>query len=361
MDLKTCHFLVKDLLGWFAQEARPLPWRVLGRNHPNPYHVWLSEIMLQQTTVATVRPYFEAFIKRWPTPHDLAQASQDDLLTQWQGLGYYARARNMHKTAQILRDTYQGDFPNTVEALQKLPGIGPYTAAAIAAIAFDAPVVPVDGNIARIFARLYRLKTGLPSLLSEVREKGQVLTHHTGHHGDLAQGLMDLGAQVCTPQKPACSRCPLQTYCAAFEVGDPECFPVRKVRVLKPTKYATAFYLENETGGIWLQKRPESGMLASMMEVPSTPWSESCDPSNVPPESSSSAPLSLDWQTCPGKIKHTFTHFHLVVTVWHARAPHELSLPRGAWYIPSQLSTLALPTLMKKIIHHGREKGPSIK
>lgn len=356
MDLHLCQPLVKDLLTWFHQEARELPWRVVGRNHPNPYHVWLSEIMLQQTTVATVHDYFKDFIAHWPSLQELAEASQDQVLTKWQGLGYYSRARNLHKAAQVLVSEHKGKLPASSSDLAKLPGVGPYTAAAIAAIAFDEAVVPVDGNIARVYARLCHLKTPLPDLLKEVREKVQCLTDQNGHHGDLAQALMDLGARICRPKAPLCEQCPIKAYCQAYQTGDQEQLPVKKPKALKPTRYATAFYLETHNGKIWLQKRPETGLLAGMMEIPSSPWVEdtpkdiSCAESPFP---------TLGWSLCQGEVKHTFTHFHLIVSVWKA-VTNEFPLKSGDWYLSKDLKDLALPTLMKKILKVGKQSEPSL-
>ena len=339
--------------------------------------------MLQQTTVTTVRPYFDAFLERWPKLEDLASACEDEVLTQWQGLGYYSRARNLHKAAQFLVVSHQGNFPQDLKALETIPGVGPYTAAALGAIAFNLPTVPVDGNIARVFARLCRLETPLPDLLTEVRHKiqclanpqqekqtttGQILdvgdqTHDNNqdndqgffHHGDLAQALMDLGARLCKPKKPSCEECPIRSYCKGFQAGDMGSFPLRKPKPRKPTKYAMAFYVENQDGALWLQKRPESGLLARMMEVPSTPWQE--EETEDKEAGGVILPFSsLTWQPCPQKVKHTFTHFHLVITVWRAVAPHSFPLPAGGWYLPETLQDQALPTLMKKIIEEGRKK-----
>lgn len=358
MDLTLCQPLVKDLLIWFHQEARDLPWRTVGRNHPSPYHVWLSEIMLQQTTVATVQDYFTAFLKSWPTLQDLAKASQDEVLTKWQGLGYYSRARNLHKAAQVLVAEHGGRFPRRADSLLKLPGVGPYTAAAVAAIAFNEAIVPVDGNIARVYSRLCRLTTPLPDLLKEVREKGQCLTKQDGHHGDLAQALMDLGARLCKPKKPLCSQCPLRPYCQAYAAQDQENYPVKKPKAQKPTRTTNAFYLERQDGQLWLQRRPEKGLLAGMMEIPSSPWIEATDPDLR--EVSFPVPTfpfpMLAWSPSSTLVTHTFTHFHLKVRVWTARLTLQTSLPKGDWYPMDALTDLALPTLMKKILKVGHEK-----
>lgn len=312
------------LLKWYAKAQRALPWRT---DIKNPYHTWLSEIMLQQTTVVTVIPYFNAFIERWPTVQDLALASLDDVLTQWQGLGYYSRARNLHKCAQILAK----DFPITEKELLKLPGIGPYTAAAIASIAFDEQAAAVDGNVVRVISRYFAIKKVKPVM--EVTERVKTLLPFK-KNGDFTQALMEFGALLCRPKNPNCGTCPLQSGCRAYLQGKVESFPVKEPKQKLPTRYATAFILKREDGAILLRKRPLQGLLGGMMEVPSTPWVE-------------------EGKTEQGKgpiVRHTFTHFHFEVNV---QLSSDLSAFEGIWVFPQDLKNYALPTIMKKIIEQG--------
>ncbi|MBA3813846.1 MAG: A/G-specific adenine glycosylase [Alphaproteobacteria bacterium] len=315
------------LLKWYAKAQRKLPWRT---DVKNPYHTWLSEIMLQQTTVATVIPYFNAFIKRWPTVQDLCSASLDEVLTQWQGLGYYSRARNLHKCAQILAK----GFPSTEEDLLKLPGIGPYTAAAISSIAFDEQAAAVDGNVVRVISRYFAIATLKPTL--EIRERVKTLLP-TEKNGDFTQALMEFGALLCRPKNPLCITCPLQSGCQAYMQGKTENYPMKAPKRKLPTRYATAFILRREDGAILLRKRPLQGLLGGMMEVPSTPWVEEKD--------------QADWS---GPIvRHTFTHFHFEVRV---QLVTDLEAVEGVWVYPQDLKNYALPTVMKKIIASGFNK-----
>ena len=312
------------LLKWYAKAQRALPWRT---DLKNPYHTWLSEIMLQQTTVATVIPYFYAFIERWPTVQDLANASLDEVLTQWQGLGYYSRARNLHKCAQILAK----DFPATEENLLKLPGIGPYTAAAIASIAFDEKAAAVDGNVIRVISRYFAINTIKPMI--EVREKVKSLLP-SRKNGDFTQALMEFGALLCRPKNPRCVTCPLQSECQAYHQGKVELFPIKISKQKLPTRYATAFILRREDGAILLRKRPPQGLLGGMMEVPSSPWI---------------GEKNLEEWSGP-IVRHTFTHFHFEVRVQLVTNEEAFE---GVWVYPQDLKNYALPTIMKKIIEQG--------
>ncbi len=337
--------LQEKLLTWYDQHRRTLPWRAQAGMHPNPYHVWLSEIMLQQTQVATVIPYFNAFIERWPTVTALATASLDDVFHAWQGLGYYSRARNLHACAQTVAASYHGIFPQTFEALRLLPGIGDYTAAAIAAIAYDHPVVPVDGNVVRVFSRLLALTTPLPALKDEVWE---VVKSFTPQHraGDFAQALMDLGATLCRPRSPDCSVCPFTTECLAYRQEIAENLPRKASKPQKPTRYGMVFAMLSEQQEIYLQRRPEKGLLAGLMEVPSTPWIE--NPWSWQ-EAVNYAPIQAQWQSVDTMVSHTFTHFHLKLGIVIAKISPQ-KVKEGQWVHLSNLKSVALPTVMKKVM-----------
>ena len=304
--------------------------------------------MLQQTTVATVGPYFAAFLARWPTVADLAAAPLDDVLTAWAGLGYYARARNLHRCARVIAAERGGIFPDTEEELVQLPGIGPYTAAAIAAIAFGRRAVVVDGNVERVVARLHAVETPLPAAKTELRRLADHLTP-SRRAGDFAQAMMDLGATVCLPRGPKCLLCPLESFCSAKAKGLEQALPRRQPKAAKPTRRAVAFWLMGPQGELLLRRRAESGLLGGMMEVPSTPWRETSWNSA---EAREAAPLDAEWRALPGVVRHTFTHFHFEVTVWAARLAHT-SADSGRWVAVDALADEALPTVMRKIIDHG--------
>ncbi len=312
----------EKLLIWYDKASRTLPWR---KSPPNPYYTWLSEIMLQQTTVATVIPYFHDFLKKWPTLKDLAGASLDDILVAWQGLGYYSRARNLHKCAQELAKA----FPSTKEELLKLPGIGPYTAAAIAYIAFEQKSAAVDGNVIRVLSRYFAIPA--PKPMEEVKNSLQTLLPEA-RCGDFTQALMELGALVCRPKNPSCDLCPLQTDCKAYILGKSEAFPTKALKQKLPTRYATAFLIQREDGALLLRKRPSQGLLGGMMEVPTTPWEET--------------------HTREERlvVKHTFTHFHFQVGICYLPTAEGFE---GVWVHPQDLKSYALPTVMKKIIKAG--------
>ncbi len=337
--------LAVTLLDWYGVHARDLPWRAKPGRRADPYHVWLSEIMLQQTTVAAVRAYFQKFINLWPTVHDLAAASLDDVLKAWAGLGYYARARNLHACAQVIAKELGGRFPETEEALWALPGIGPYTAGAIAAIAFDHPAAAVDGNVERVLSRLYAVETPLPSSKPHIRELAQALVPGA-RAGDFAQAMMDLGATICTLKSPACGDCPWTDHCAARKMGIAASLPRRKPKAERPTRYGTAFWIERDDGAVLLRRRPERGLLGGMMEVPSTEWTGS-----LPRNPNASAPFDATWKKVRGKVEHTFTHFHLELSVLKAQsiAPADLC-PSYRWVPRKDLATEALPSVMRKVV-----------
>ena len=335
------------LLAWYDREARDLPWRARsGRGRPDPYHVWLSEIMLQQTTTAAVKGYFVAFLARWPVLDDLARASLDEVLRTWAGLGYYARARNLHACARAVVTMHGGAFPEDEERLRQLPGIGPYTAAAIAAIAFGQRAAAVDGNVERVIARLHAIETPLPKAKTLIRELTLALVP-AARPGDFAQALMDLGATVCAPRSPACEICPLTDDCLGRRRGIASLLPRRGKRKAPPVRHGTAFWIERADGAILLRRRPEKGLLGGMMEIPSTPWTES-----PPPRPGRLAPVRTRWRPVAGGVSHTFTHFRLELAILRAHVARNVVI-RGdgdfRWVKASELAGEALPSVMRKV------------
>lgn len=341
----------QDLLNWYDANSRAFPWRARANRTPNPYHVWLSEMMLQQTTTTAVVPYFERFLALWPTVHDLARASLDEVLHAWQGLGYYARARYLHACAKKLCDEYGGEFPREENQLRTLPGIGPYTAAAIASIAFNKKATPVDGNIIRVMSRLFGIETFYPQSLPEIRRHAGQLTSEM-RPGDFAQALMDLGSTVCTSKAPKCQACPWQCACLAFKSGHAGELPRKLAKKPLPVRYAMVFWLVHEDGCVILNRRSEKGLLGGMMEFPSTPWQEqSWTLKNALPY----APIDVTWSLLDPVVSHTFTHFHL-----------ELSLLKGIshtkplgtlWDFPQNFPRYAFPTVMKKVAQAAQTHG----
>lgn len=347
------------LLAWYDAERRDLPWRYGRREKADPYRVWLSEIMLQQTTVKAVIPYFEAFTRRWPTVAALAAAERDDVLAAWAGLGYYSRARNLHACARAIMDEHSGDFPRSARELAELPGIGPYTAAAIAAIAFRERVTPVDGNVERVVSRLFAVRTPLPKAKAEIRRLAGTLTP-ARRPGDFAQAMMDLGASICTPRKPSCLMCPLQQDCHAHHLGIAQSLPVKPAQVERPVRVGTAFVVLREDGAVLLRRRPEAGLLGGMLEVPSTDWDETV---LSPQQTMRSAPVSADWWPVPGFVAHVFTHFRLELAVMRAIVPVETTLmlwahaERCSWVARRDLQAQALPSVMRKVIAHALKES----
>lgn len=332
------------LLRWYDNHARQLPWRIRAPNKADPYHIWLSEVMLQQTTVATVKGYYADFLKRWPKVQDLAAAPEGDVMAAWAGLGYYARARNLHACAKEVVTKYDGHFPANEEGLRALPGIGPYTAAAVAAIAFDIPAVVVDGNIERIISRLYAIETALPASRPEIREKGGLITPQL-RAGDFAQGMMDLGAMICTPQKPACGLCPFEVACIAKAQGEPTRYPVKAEKKPRPERQGIVFYARRMDGKVLTRIRPKKGLLGGMMEFPSIGWEASS------PKWEGDAPLPGEWQEIGGQVVHVFTHFKLHLEVRFAQIATDIPPLDGFdWTDEVDLETSALPTLMKKVM-----------
>ncbi|WP_416898538.1 MAG: A/G-specific adenine glycosylase [Minwuia sp.] len=344
--------IVADLLAHYDIHRRVLPWRALPGETPDPYRVWLSEIMLQQTTVATVGPYFRAFTERWPTVEALAAADQDEVMHAWQGLGYYSRARNLLKCAKTVVAEHGGRFPETEAGLLELPGIGPYTAAAIAAIAFDRPAMPVDGNIERVTARLFAIEAEMPGSKPELRRLAATLTPER-RPGDFAQALMDLGATICTPKSPACTRCPLGPHCEAAAKGIAAQLPRRAPKKAKPTRHAVFFWLVRDDGAVLFQRRPDEGLLGGMVMPPSTPWREEGPWDEG--EALSHVPAHTEWRELNGTVRHGFTHFHFDMTVWTGQAVG--GGPDGVWARPDEFGALALPTVAKKLCRHALDGG----
>jgi len=338
--------MTHKILTWYEDHQREFPWRATTFRKVNPYYVWLSEIMLQQTTTQTVIPYFQNFIRLWPTLKDLSLASQDDVLHAWQGLGYYSRARNLHKCAIYLQENEQGKFPTTEPELLKLPGVGPYTAAAIAAIAFKTPTLPIDGNIKRILSRYHAQEffpgKGLTEKFISVEQPGAV-----------AQALMDIGATLCRPQNPDCLRCPLQSTCQAHIKGQEHDFPVRKQRKSPPERYGYIYWVENPQNEVLLVKRPETGLLGGMMGFPGTPWSDTPWQDTFP-----KVPFVYKQaQKIKGDVRHTFSHFHINLRVIHYTGVTHIER-EDSWLWGADLSKYAFPTVMKKIIRLVRDYDP---
>ncbi|HYI47199.1 MAG TPA: A/G-specific adenine glycosylase [Allosphingosinicella sp.] len=323
------------LLCWYVVDKRRLPWRAEAGS-PDPYCVWLSEVMLQQTTVAAVKPYFEKFTARWPTVQALAAAQDGEVMAAWAGLGYYARARNLLACARSVANEHGGRFPDTEAALLKLPGIGAYTAAAIAAIAFGRRAVVVDGNVERVVARLHALKEPLPRARARIRALADAITPHE-KAGDFAQAMMDLGATICTPRGPACGRCPLQGCCAAFREGAPERYPARAPKAARPRRKGNAYWLEHD-GDVLLVRRPASGLLGGMLGLPTEP------------------PAQAEWREA-GAVDHVFTHFALTMTLMCAETDRRPDVDRydSLWWPVERIGEAGLPTLFAKLAARGAD------
>jgi A/G-specific adenine glycosylase len=334
------------LLDWYDRERRHLPWRSAPGEHADPYHVWLSEVMLQQTTVATVKAYFEKFLHLWPTVEALAAAPQDHVLKEWAGLGYYARARNLHACAQKVTDEYGGTFPASEDKLLRLPGIGDYTAAAIAAIAFDIPATVVDGNIERVISRINRINSPLPEAKKPIKLATKTVTPKK-RAGDFAQAMMDLGSSLCTPKAPKCLLCPVQSFCQAARAGDMTTYPVKKPKKPKPTRRAVSFWIKHE-GHILLERRASKGLLGGMPGLFSTPWEER-NGFPATQEWLSAAPFEANWAPLNGQSTHTFTHFHLETLLVAATAPKRLNIENGFWHPETEIVHVGLPTVFAKM------------
>jgi A/G-specific adenine glycosylase len=346
-----------DLLDWYDRHRRELPWRAAAGATTDPYRVWLSEIMLQQTTVTAVAPYFNRFIARWPNVQALAAAELDDVLKAWAGLGYYARARNLHACARTVAHQYAGCFPATEAALAELPGIGPYTAAAIAAIAFGVRSAAVDGNVERVVARLFALDEELPAAKSHIRSLAARLVPPR-RCGDFAQAMMDLGATICTPKRPACAVCPWMKACRARQRGDQASFPRRAPKPEGRLRRGAAFVALRNDGCVLMRSRPPKGLLGGMTEVPTTPWTHDFDADQALPQAPQLARAQPKWRHLPGVVTHVFTHFPLELVVYRAQFPVTAVAPAGTrWIALADLAGEALPSLMRKVVAHALGDG----
>ena len=342
-----------DLLAWYDRHRRVLPWRAKPGEAIDPYRVWLSEIMLQQTTVKTVGPYFARFVARWPDVGALAAALLDDVLRLWAGLGYYARARNLHACARAVAE--RGGFPRSEAELTTLPGIGRYTAAAIAAIAFDDHAVPVDGNVERVVTRLFAIEEELPAAKPEIQRIAQTLAPDV-RAGDFAQAMMDLGATICTPVKPACALCPWMDGCAARRRGDPQSFPRKAPKREGKLRRGAAFVAVRADGCVLLRSRPPKGLLGGMTEAPTTDWSHDFDDKSALEDAPRLSRAAPKWRRLPGVVTHVFTHFPLELTVYAADVPRNARAPDGArWVLVKELKDEALPTVVRKVLAHTLE------
>jgi A/G-specific adenine glycosylase len=344
MPILTPHPIDADaVLAWYDRHARDLPWRVSPADRargvkPDPYRVWLSEVMLQQTTVAAVQKYFLRFTQLWPTVFELASAPLDAVLREWAGLGYYARARNLHACAVAVVENHGGVFPNTSARLQGLPGIGAYTSAAIAAICFDEPIAVLDGNLDRVLARYLTLPVPVREAKDALRAALQMSVPERS--GDFAQAMMDLGATICAPRAASCLICPLQSACLAAAEGGPTIYPIKAEKAERPVRRGHAFVMTDESGDVYLRSRPGKGLLAGMTEVPTSEWGGELGEAIYP--------RSADWRH-RGQVVHIFTHFRLELEVWSAEVAAE-GLADGWWAGRGALKGEALPTLFRKVL-----------
>jgi A/G-specific adenine glycosylase len=335
----------RDLLRWYDRHRRRLPWRAEPGEVPDPYRVWLSEIMLQQTTVTAVIPYYERFVSRFPTVQALAAAPLDSVLSAWAGLGYYARARNLHACAQVVAES--GGFPADLARLQALPGIGAYTAAAIGAIAFGIPAVPVDGNVERVTSRLFAIEQALPAAKPAIRSAADRLGADPAARArpsDFAQALFDLGAGICTPAAPGCALCPWMDSCAARRLGIQASLPRKAPKKDRPVRYGVHFWLTDDQGAVLLRTRPAKGLLGGMAELPGTPWR---DTPWAAEEALVMAPMAAGWRAA-GQVRHGFTHFELIIDLLSAHVPAIQA--DGFAHSLEALDDAALPSVMRKCV-----------
>jgi A/G-specific adenine glycosylase len=356
MTRKTAHHTGRNskrastaelLLTWYDRHRRDLPWRAKPGEMADPYRVWLSEIMLQQTTVTAVAPYYRAFLKRWPDVRRLAAATLDEVCGVWAGLGYYSRARNLHRAAQAIVRDHGGQFPRMPEALRALPGVGAYTSAAIAAIAFGEPVAAMDGNAERVVARLHAVEDELPKARPKLTALGQALVP-AARAGDFAQALMDLGSMVCLSKRPICEACPVSAVCEGRRLGIAASLPRKAVKKARPLKRGAAFVALDREGAIYLVRRPEKGLLGGMLQPPLTEWSSSF-PNGAAAQSG--APFSGRWEKKPGYVRHGFTHFELELEIYVCRFRSRPN-GEGMWLMPTEFARAPVPTVMRKAIGH---------
>ena len=336
--------ITADILAWYDHHARDLPWRIRPAQRAagtpvDPYRIWLSEVMLQQTTVVAVKDYFHRFTVRWPTVLDLAAANDGDVMGEWAGLGYYARARNLLKCARAIAIDHSGIFPDTYDKLLSLPGIGPYTAAAISAIAFDRPETVMDGNVERVMARLFDIHVPLPTAKPELKLRASSLTP-VNRPGDYAQAVMDIGATICTPKSPTCGICPLYAPCAARRSGTAADLPRKMPRKPKPVRYGTVYLVRRADGAWLLERRPDKGLLGGMLGWPGSDWGD---------QVTDAPPLAASWTTLAGDVRHTFTHFHLILTVKTATVPTTTVPDTGFFLAHHDFRPSDLPTVMRKV------------
>jgi A/G-specific adenine glycosylase len=345
-----------NLLFWYDKNGRELPWRYKSGKTPDPYIVWLSEIMLQQTTITVVKDYFNRFLIKWPTLLELSRAKLDDVLLEWAGLGYYARARNLHKCAQIICEKYDGKFPESEDELISLPGIGTYTAAAITSIAFDNRAVVIDGNVERVISRVFAITQPLPISKKLIRQKADKLTPNF-RSGDYAQAIMDLGSTICSPKSPACFKCPWEVNCEGKRMGLAEDLPRKLSPKSKPSRKGICFWITRNDGYVLMRRREEKGLLGGMMEIPSTPWEKNIQKiEKAVFYSPIKLPLS-SWVILPGEVKQIFTHFNLYLLIGKTRITEnkykKLHLSDDfIWVHPEKFDKQALPSLMKKVINY---------
>ncbi len=339
--------ITRTLLEWYDRYRRDLPWRAAPGIKPDPYHVWLSEVMLQQTTVAAVQPYYARFLRLWPNVEALAAAPRDRILKQWAGLGYYARARNLHDCAQAVMQHHGGRFPATEAGLRQLPGIGDYTAAAIAAIAFGRPATVVDGNVERVVARLFAVEPPLPEARPLIKRLAAGLASRR-RPGDFAQATMDFGATLCTPRSPACAICPVKLQCRARALGAPTAYPHRAPKRVRPQRFGAAAVIQRSDGAVLVRTRPSSGLLGGMTEFLGTPWTQT-------PADLAVLQNVADLEFCRrGVVDHVFTHFALRLDVYAGRASRSDPPDGCRWVTAEMLGTEPVPTVMRKVMHAAR-------
>ncbi|MGQ0444422.1 MAG: A/G-specific adenine glycosylase [Beijerinckiaceae bacterium] len=339
------------LLAWYDRHRRDLPWRALPGEAADPYKVWLSEIILQQTTVTAAKPYFLRFLARWPNIGLLAQASSEEVMRAWAGLGYYSRARALHACAKIIAGPLNGKFPDTEAGLRRLPGIGPYTAAAIAAIAYGRPAAAIDGNAERVLARLYAIKSPLPAARPEIKARAQKMVP-AGRPGDFAQSLMDLGALICAPKRPACGICPLLKFCRGHASGCPESLPRKAPRRERKLRLGAAFFVRRRDGAVLVRTRPEKGLLGGMTELPGTAWKTDFDAASA----ASQAPVEAAYRKLDKSVSHSFTHFALRLDIYVADVANTRAAPSGYRFVPDcGLDKEAFPSVMRKVIEAVRQ------